>query len=227
MKELPRQDCLVFLPDDYEVRDTSWPLLLFLHGSGERGDDLLLVKTHGPPLLAAQGHEFPFIVVAPQCPGGQQWDAKALVSLLAKVVDELGPDIERIYLTGLSLGGHGAWQLGSEYPDKFAAIVPVCGWGDPGRAGVLATIPVWAFHGACDEVVSINSSVNMIAALRQYGGKARFTIYPDTGHAAAWQRAYQEQRLYDWLLEQRRPPEKPDLAIQLDTTRLVLDCFSA
>jgi predicted peptidase len=225
MRELSRPGYLVFLPNDYEVGDKPWPLLLCLHGSGERGGDLRLVKVHGPPSLAEQGFEFPFILVAPQCPAGQQWDSVKLVSLLDEISAEFSSDPERIYLTGLSLGGHGAWQLGSAYPDKFAAIIPICGWGDPSRITALRAVPTWAFHGACDDVVSINGSVSMVAALRQCGGNARLTIYPDTGHVMTWQKAYQEQRLYDWLLGQHRTSRKLNTSAELNTGSLVLDCF--
>lgn len=226
MRELTRKNYLVFLPDGYDTGAIDWPVLLFLHGSGERGDDLALVKRHGPPMLAEHGREFPFILVAPQCPADQQWDSASLISLLRHIKDEFGPDPERIYLTGLSLGGRGAWQLGMAYPREFAAIVPICGWADPDGAKSLASVPIWAFHGASDEVVSINGSVAMVAALRQHGGCVRLTIYPNTDHVETWQRAYQEQRLYDWLLQQRRQVEPgPGSVLPAEPANPVLDCF--
>ena len=121
---------LLSLPKDYETKE-SWPLVLFLHGSGERGDDLELVKKHGPPKLIGEGKEFPFIVVSPQCPGSQSWRAIELTALLDEVTRTQKVDQDRIYVTGLSMGGFATWELAAFAPTRFAAIAPICGGGDP------------------------------------------------------------------------------------------------
>lgn len=140
---------LLYLPKDYEKQE-SWPLLLFLHGSGERGDDLELVKVHGPPKLIAAGKDFPFIVVSPQCPKDRWWEPIELVALLNDLSDKYKVDHDRIYVTGLSMGGFGTWQLASYAPDRLAAIVPICGGGEKYWAKKFLHIPVWAFHGGKD-----------------------------------------------------------------------------
>ncbi|MCS7091190.1 MAG: prolyl oligopeptidase family serine peptidase [Verrucomicrobiota bacterium] len=190
-----------------------WPLLLFLHGAGERGNDLSRVLRHGPPALVQQGTNFPFILVAPQCPDGQRWDAEALMALLEDCVRRLPVDPARVYVTGLSMGGYGTWKLGLLYPERLAAIVPICGGGEwidvrlAGRekADALRSLAVWAFHGARDNVVPLNESERMVNALKESGAqKVRFTVYPEADHDA-WTITYQKAELYQWLLEQSRP----------------------
>src|SRR6185312_8308672 len=120
---------LIYQPADYDKQD-KWPLLLFLHGAGERGDDLELVKKHGPPKLAAEGKDFPFIVVSPQCPKDRWWEPIELVALLDDIGSKYKVDADRIYVTGLSMGGFGTWRLAFYAPDRFAAIAPICGGGE-------------------------------------------------------------------------------------------------
>jgi predicted peptidase len=194
---------LLYLPKDYDHKE-SWPLLLFLHGIGERGDNLDFVKRNGPPKLIAAGKEFPFIVVSPQCPMDQWWEPLELKTLLDDVVEKYKVDRNRIYLTGLSMGGFGAWSLAAYQPRRFAAVVPICGGGEPGRTKSLAKTPVWAFHGAKDPVVPLERSEKMVAALKKNGGNVKFTIYPEAGHDC-WTEAYDDPKLYEWLLEQKRP----------------------
>jgi predicted esterase len=179
------------------------PLLLFLHGSGERGDDLDQVRTHGPPKLAAAGKKFPFILVAPQCPAGEWWSAQQLNRLLDEVIAQYPVDRDRIYLTGLSMGGYGVWELAAEYPQRFAAIIPICGAGSPHDADRLKKIPAWIFHGQQDPVVPFQRSVEMEQALKTCGGAVKFTPDPKAGHDS-WTAAYSNPELYDWLLQQRR-----------------------
>jgi len=151
-----RLDYLLFLPADYEADgDKEWPLILFLHGAGERGSDLDLVKKHGPPKRVEHDTDFPFIVVSPQCPAGQIWEDNALLGLLDDVLASHRVDTNRVYLTGLSMGGFGTWSLGMKHPERFAAIAPVCGGGQPlfirladeRHKSQLRRLPVWAFHG--------------------------------------------------------------------------------
>ncbi len=186
----------------HEYQD-SWPLLLFLHGAGERGDDLDLVKKHGPPMLIEQGQEFPFIVVSPQCPTNRRWEPFELATLLDEIVEKYQVDEDRIYVTGLSMGGFGTWSLAAYQPDRFAALAPICGGGEPIMARLLRPIPTWVFHGAKDPIVPLERSTAMVEAIKAAGGDVKFTIYPDAGHDS-WTESYANPELYEWLLQQKR-----------------------
>lgn len=194
---------LAWAPEAVTRPAAGWPLLIFLHGSGERGSDLGRVKAHGPPKHAAAGRHFPFVLVAPQLPEEAQWDPDAIEALRADLVARWPIDPDRVMLTGMSLGGHGTWDYAVEFPDRLAAIAPVCGIGVPSRARRIARLPVWSFHGALDEVVPIAPDRLMVEAVRAAGGRPKFTVYPDVGHNA-WDPAYADPALYDWLLAQRR-----------------------
>jgi predicted peptidase len=193
---------LLHLPKDYDQKE-SWPLLLFLHGIGERGDNLDRVKSHGPPKLIEAGKDFPFIVVSPQCPGDRWWKPEDLSALLDEIVGKYKVDKDRIYVTGLSMGGFGTWSLAAFSPDRFAALVPICGGGDPDTASKLAHVPIWVFHGAKDSVVPVKRSEEMVTALKKADGNVKFTVYPEAGHDS-WTEAYNSPELYDWLLQQKR-----------------------
>ena len=193
---------LLYLPKDYDTKE-SWPLMLFLHGAGERGDDLDRVKLHGPPKLIAKGKDFPFVVASPQCPGNHWWEPVALTGLLDEIVEKYKIDKDRIYVTGLSMGGFGTWSLAAQSPERFAAIVPICGGGEPVKAKLLPSLPTWVFHGAKDPIVPIARSEAMVEALKKAGGNVKFTIYPNAGHDA-WTETYDNPKLYEWLLEQKR-----------------------
>ena len=193
------------LPPGYAAEpQRRWPVLFFLHGSGERGSDLAAVKVHGPPKFIAQRPDLPFIVVSPQVEAGGRWDPHLLHALLGQLKTQWRIDPDRVSATGLSMGGRGTWAWAAAYPGDLAAIAPVCGDGDPAAVGHLRQLPVWAFHGAQDTVVPIDLHRRTIDALRAAGGQPRFTVYPTTGHDA-WTPAYAEPALFDWLLAQRRP----------------------
>lgn len=195
---------LLYLPPDYDKSRSAWPLVLFLHGVGERGTDLELVKVHGLPRLIAGGREFPFVVVSPQWPDEESWwDTDVLSALLDEIEEQCRIDPDRVYVTGLSMGGSGTWALATAEPDRVAAIAPICGRGRPKRAGRIAHIPAWVFHGAKDEVVPIEASREMVDALKACGGDVRFTIYPEVGHDS-WTETYENPEFYDWLLAQRK-----------------------
>ncbi|HYG77473.1 MAG TPA: alpha/beta fold hydrolase [Planctomycetota bacterium] len=202
---------LSFVPDEAK-RDPAkkFPLILFLHGSGERGTDLNLVKVHGPPKIVEteKGKTFPFIVISPQCPPGEWWLAADLNDLLDEVCAKLPVDSERIYLTGLSMGGFGSWNLAAQYPDRFAAVVPICGGGDPEDVERIKNLPIWVFHGAKDIAVPLKMSEDMIASLKKVGSSAKLTVYPNAGHDS-WTETYNNDELYQWLLKQKRgqPPQ--------------------
>ena len=195
---------LLYLPPAYDSSEEKWPLLLFLHGAGERGDDLELVKVHGPPKMIAQGKDFPFVVVSPQCPKDEWWSIDALHDLLNEIVETHRIDTARIYGTGLSMGGYATWGLACTYPERFAAVVPICGGGDPEKAPLMKEIPTWVFHGAKDEAVPLQQSQEMVDALKAAGSDVRFTVYPEGGHVEAWQNAYDDPDLWEWLAKQRR-----------------------
>ncbi|MBN1853306.1 MAG: prolyl oligopeptidase family serine peptidase [Pirellulales bacterium] len=193
---------LLYLPEDYSSRE-AWPLILFLHGAGERGDNLDLVKKHGPPKLIEAGKEFPFIVVSPQCPKGRWWQPFELAAVIDEIVATYHVDQDQIYVTGLSMGGFGTWALAAYQPDRFAAIVPICGGGEPAMTRLYASVPAWVFHGAKDNVVPLERSEAMVEALRKAGGNVKFTVDPEAYHDS-WTTAYDNPDLYTWLLEQKR-----------------------
>ena len=195
---------LLYLPKDHDAKkDQKFPVILFLHGSGERGSDINKVKVHGPPKLVEGGKELPFIVISPQCPGGSRWNADQLAALIDDVVKTHRGDVDRIICTGLSMGGFGTWDLCTKYPDKFAAAVPICGGGNPATVSAMKNIPTWVFHGDKDTAVKIDASQKMVDALKAAGGKVEFTIYPGVGHDS-WTRTYDDAKLWEWLGTQKR-----------------------
>jgi predicted peptidase len=210
-----RLNFLLSLPPDYdENRTQQYPLLLFLHGLGEssgEGTTIEIVKKHGPPKRVERKHTLPFIVVSPQCPRDTWWSdhTPALMGLLDTVINSYRVDKQRVYLTGLSMGGFGTWHLGFLYPKRFAAIAPICG-GMPWfvrleeAAARMKNLPIWAFHGAQDESVDLEESERVVEALKAAGNNVRFTIYPDLGHDS-WTKTYANPRLYDWFLKHRLP----------------------
>ena len=195
---------LLYLPENYGQEKERWPLVMFLHGAGERGDDIELLKVHGPPKIVAQGEHFPFILVSPQCPKYEGWSIDYLNALLDEVSGQYRVDKDRIYVTGLSMGGYGAWLLAETFPDRFAAIAPICGGGNPARVHRLKDLPIWVFHGARDETVPLERSQVMVDSLKAAGSQVKFTIYPEAGHVEAWENAYSDPAFYQWLLDQRR-----------------------
>ncbi|MCE0484853.1 MAG: prolyl oligopeptidase family serine peptidase [Methylacidiphilales bacterium] len=194
---------LLFLPQSYDQTKKRWPLILFLHGMDESGDDLSLVKKHGLAKIVEEKLDFPFVVVSPQCPRDEWWSTDALVSLLDTVEKNYRIDKKRVYVTGLSMGGYTTWQLAIEHPHRFAAIAPICGGGNPYLAYKIKQLPIWVFHGAKDKAVPIAESREMISALRKQGGNIRFTIYRNGGHDS-WSKTYQNEKLYDWFLSHSR-----------------------
>lgn len=198
-----QMDYLIALPQDYDQRD-KWPLVLFLHGSGERGTDLQKVKVHGPPKLIEAGKKFPFIVVSPQCREDMWWEPIELIALLDDLGSRYKVDPDRVCVTGLSMGGFGTWRLAAYAPKRFAAIAPICGGGEPYWAKGISHLPVWAFHGAKDKAVPVERSQAMIDALIKQKGEPKFTIYPEVEHDS-WTVTYDNPEFYEWLLSQKRP----------------------
>jgi predicted peptidase len=199
---------LVYLPDDYADSKEDFPLILFLHGAGERGDDIRLVELQGPrKLVAKEGKSFPFVIVCPQCPEGNWWSSGPQLDVLTTLLDDITEnyhiDKDRVYLTGLSMGGYGTWSLAWAYPERFAAIAPICGGGNRWDARRIAQLPVWVFHGAKDQVVSIEKFEIMVNAIKEAGGNVEFTIYPEAGHDS-WTETYNNPELYEWFLKHTR-----------------------
>lgn len=194
---------LLFLPQGITAAEAKLPLILFLHGSGERGDSLNLVKKNGIPSFVETTKDFPFALVVPQCPKGEVWDADRLLALLEDIQHNYRIDEERIYVTGLSMGGFGTWDLACRYPEKFAAIAPVCGGGSWLMARKLKNMPIWAFHGAKDDVVLPIESERMVRAVNEEGGSAKLTLYPEANHNS-WTDAYNTPELYTWFLQHKR-----------------------
>ncbi|MEE3373062.1 MAG: dienelactone hydrolase family protein [Planctomycetota bacterium] len=231
MKRTIAGQCLHYLlhTPTGEKPKPGWPLLLFLHGYGECGTELEKVKKHGPPKLvktnsALQG----CVLVSPQCPRDSWWRVEALHGLLEEVISNRGDiDRRRLYVTGLSMGGYGIWSFISRYPSYFAAVVPICGGGDPLRlpanrppvkVGIknefdpiglkrARKLPVWTFHGSQDGSVPIGETQLLVRSLKAAGAdRVRFTVYPRAGHVEAWQRAYRDPKVWEWLFAQRAAP---------------------
>jgi len=221
----------VYVPGNWSKK-TPWPVILFLHGYGEEGDDGLLQTQPGlPTAIREHVDRFPFVVVMPQCHKQDWWtnapmEAQALKAL-DQTMQEFKGDPQRVYLTGLSMGGYGTWALGSQYPGRFAALVPICGGIrlPPGHhivnahdtddsanpyAAIAAKIgktPVWVFHGGADDTVPVTESRQMVEALKAEGGDVRYTEYPGVKHDS-WDKAYAEPELAAWLLSHRLAPSQ-------------------
>jgi predicted peptidase len=192
---------LIYLPENYSKTE-KFPLIMFLHGSGERGDSLALVKKNGLPKIAGEMN-LPFIIVSPQCPAEKWWDAEALKYLLDDIFKKYNVDKSRVYLTGLSMGGTGTWEMGWKYPEYFAAIAPVCGSGNDLRVCLMKDLPVWAFHGAKDDVIPLHASQEMVDALKECDGNVKFTVYPEADHDS-WTETYNNPELYKWFLDHKK-----------------------
>jgi predicted peptidase len=190
---------LIYLPREYSSRQ-RWPLLLFLHGSGSRGDDLNLVLKGDPATRAVCSKGLPMLVVSPQCRAQTTWDSQPLLDHLQ---ERFAIDPDRIYVGGYSMGGFGTWDVATIAPKRFAAIVPVAGGGDASQATRLVKLPVWAFHGAEDRTVPIEGNRQMIEAIQAAGGDARLTVYEDRGHDTCGL-TFNRDDVYTWLLQHNR-----------------------
>jgi predicted peptidase len=195
------------LPDGYAA-DTAkkWPLLVFLHGAGERGDDLNLLKKHGPPKMISAGHKFDAIVVCPQVPAGDFWNPHGVKALVDKMKKEYRVDEARVYLTGISMGGFGTFDTIAAYPEVFAAAIPICG-----GAGInvvkfapLKDMPIWIFHGGSDPTVPVAYSEMAKKWFdRNKAPNVKLTIYPEALHDS-WTQTYDNPEVWKWLFEQKR-----------------------
>jgi len=216
----------VYVPADYASKPT-WPAILFLHGAGERGDDGLLQTNVGlAPAIRQNPSRYPAIVVFPQVPRDSQWvgtPADMAIAALQQTMREFHVDPSRVYLTGLSMGGHGTWYVAYRHPELFAAVVPICGWvrefvmfrgsvpvvpGDsaqimPLLVQKLGKVPIWIFHGEVDQVVNVNGSREPAAALKAAGANVRYTELLGLNHNS-WDAAYASDEFVRWLFAQQR-----------------------
>jgi predicted peptidase len=199
---------LLYLPKDYSKTGEKWPLIIFLHGAGERGNDLNKVKVHGIAKMLETRDGFPFVVISPQCPENGWWTdyLPSLKALIDEVKKEYNIDESRIYMTGLSMGGFGTWTMAERYPNLFAAIAPICGGGEAFLAKYIKA-PVWAFHGAKDDIVPLQRSQEMVDAVKANGREVKFTVYPELMHNS-WDAAYADEELYKWFLSHKKTSEK-------------------
>lgn len=197
----------IFFPKKYKKgRQQAWPLIVFLHGAGERGNNVNKVIERSPQKFIAKNN-LPFVILSPQCNHGEYWETEKVMHLIDLAIRQHAIDPYRIYLTGMSMGGFGTWQIANHYPEHFAAIVPICGGGSPYMAFTLRNMPVWVFHGAKDTIIPILKSEEMVKSLRIEGNDVIFTVYDDAGHDA-WTEAYNNPKLYNWLLKHELNSEK-------------------
>ncbi|MBT8442682.1 MAG: prolyl oligopeptidase family serine peptidase [Gammaproteobacteria bacterium] len=198
-------DYLVYLPKDYDAvqqDSTEWPVLFFLHGIVQSGNDLRMLPKYGPAQQIEAGRDFPFIVITPQM-SAWSWDVDATVAFIEHCIETYAIDPNRVYLSGVSLGGRGVWSVGAARPDLFAAIAPVAGWGKQEEAEATAQIPAWIFHGEKDPLIWPSAAEKMHAAREAAGGNAELTLVPGAGHTI-WDEVFAGDLLYEWMLAQSR-----------------------
>jgi predicted peptidase len=210
------------LPANYDSTK-KYPIILFLHGAGERGSDNESQLTYIDKIFGSEQfrQKYPAFILAPQCPKDKRWvevdwslmhhtipdtmsiPMRLTVALLLSIIHKYNIDTDRIYVTGLSMGGFGTWDIIARFPHLFAAAIPICGGGDEKTAPKIAHIPIWAFHGTLDKVVPVQRSRNMIAAIKKAGGNPKYTEVPNKGHLV-WNTAYATPGLWQWLFSQKK-----------------------
>jgi predicted peptidase len=198
---------MLIFPAAYTQTTTQWPLILFLHGSSLRGNSIDLVKNYGPTWVSEQHNDFPCVVLAPQCPENEDWTDKSdiLIALLNEIEQKYRIDQNKVYLTGMSLGGRGTWILANAHPEYFAAIAPIAAASTkiPNQWNTkMLSIPIWAFHGENDPIAPLKTETALIDDLHQHGSDAKFTVLPSQGHLIAG--LYRNQELYDWFISKTR-----------------------
>jgi predicted peptidase len=191
-----------YLPKHYS-QTQPWPLVVFLHGSGERGNDPQIVLERNRYLLPPDFIESSAVMLIPQCLKRATWQPEEVVRFVDYACTHYRIDRERIYLMGYSMGGYGAWQAAGAYPDLFAAIVPIAGGGNREDATRLRRTPIWAFHGTADKTVPVEQTTTMIDAIREVGGAPKLTLLPDAGHGIP-EEVCKMPELWQWLFQHRR-----------------------
>lgn len=201
-KRVEKFNYLLYKPEGAEGK---LPMIVMLHGAGERGDNFDVIAVHGVAKYVEQGRELPAVVIAPQCPDGFIWNQLTveLKALIDYSIEEYGIDSDRVSITGLSMGGYGTWEMGMSYPGFFSALAPICGGGVSWRAGLIGKTPVWAFHGDSDDTVPPSNSYEMCDKLKASGGNVELTVLHGVGHNS-WEFAYERTGLIDWLISSHR-----------------------
>lgn len=200
---------LLYVPQTYETDSASYPVLFYLHGHSARGSDLNRVKRYGPPFYVERGRHFPFFIASPQCPSNRNWTSENwLDPLLEELMEKYRIDTNRLYLTGMSLGAFGAWQLGIERPHLFAAIAPLCGGTVSNQVCNMKDIPIWAFHGSADRVVPVHRTESIVKQLERCEGNIKYSRLNGQGHNI--HRVYADSSLYNWFMQQNRLNRAPD-----------------
>lgn len=202
-KRIEKLNYLLNIPQDY--KENKYPLIITLHGAGERGDDFDKISVHGIAKYIKAGRNIPAVVIAPQCPEEYIWNqiTVELKELIDHIITEYNVDDQRVSITGLSMGGYGTWEMGMAYPGFFSAIAPICGGGVSWRTYLIGKTPVWAFHGDEDKIVPVNNSYEMCDKLKSYGGNVKLTIFHGVEHNS-WEAAYEDTKLIEWLLESKK-----------------------
>ena len=195
---------LLYLPKDYTTKNHTYPLVIYLHGGGQKGNDLNKLKAYGLPYQVDRGQEYPFIIASPQCPEDKYWSTEDWFDpLYTELLAKYRIDQRRVYVTGISMGGYGAWQVAVDYPEKFAAVVPLCGGlNDSSQVCRIKRIPVWTFHGTKDELISIDETEKLVRGLQACKGKVKFTKLENEGHSIQY--LYEKPEIYEWMLKQKK-----------------------
>ncbi|MDC7221000.1 MAG: dienelactone hydrolase family protein [Spirochaetales bacterium] len=197
----------LFLPKSYQDNEESkWPLILYLHGAGERGTDQIKLRKYGLFPFIESKADFPFVVLAPLCPKGEVWDFqyKNIMNLLDQIQTDYSIDSNRIYLTGMSMGGQATWNFAIYNPSRFAAIAPVCGCiASPNTCKKLSKVPIWTFHGKKDQAIPFEETQKIVDILSPLNPNLKFSVYEVNGHEVCTM-AYEDLDLYEWLLEQKK-----------------------
>ncbi|MES2731769.1 MAG: prolyl oligopeptidase family serine peptidase [Bacteroidota bacterium] len=204
VKSKSKYEYLLYLPKDYSQGKRTYPLVIYLHGGAHRGSDLSKLKEYGLPYLVDQGRDFKFIIASPQCPEGKYWSTDHWFdSLYTDLLAQYRINQRQIYVTGISMGGFGAWQVAVEYPARFAAIVPLCGGcNDSTQVCKIKNVPVWAFHGTTDDMIPISETERLVNRLQQCKGKVKFSRLENEGHAIQY--LYENEKIYEWMLKQKK-----------------------
>ena len=204
VKSREKYKYLIYLPKGYAAQKTEYPLVIYLHGGSQRGQDLAKLNLYGLPYRVKKGDDFDFIIASPQCPEGKFWSTDNWFEpLFEELKKTYRIDPKRVYLTGISMGGYGAWQTAVAYPDVFAALLPLCGGCDDStQICRINYVPIWTFHGTDDDQVSIDETERLVRRLNQCGGNVKFSRLQNEGHSIQY--LYEDKTLYDWLLKQHK-----------------------
>jgi len=205
VKERVNYDYLLYLPSEYSTQAKEYPLVIYLHGGSQKGTDLNKLKTYGLPYLVDKGTDFDFIIASPQCPDNKYWSTDNWFdSLYLDLKSKYRIDTSKVYLTGISMGGYGVFITAMDFPDKFAALIPLCGGcndSDTTRICNLSNIPIWAFHGTDDDKIPFRETERIVDALEECDGKIKFTPIENEGHNIQYM--YENNPdIYDWMLKQ-------------------------